>query len=304
VNGTSHPEVVAYYSVVRYVPDQFRDEPINVGLVMATADGEWSRFRVLVPKTRLWAIGRRDDVDAVERWARIVEATYTTRGYRGVFGEFGQLNVETVREWSNTFGASIRLSEPRVAVDSTVEQLWAQLFAALVRGRTTDDPMDGLLTARRASRQVRRPRDARAEQRQVISEFVTAARAWPTFDPRLLLPDATFEGLRATHLADLALRNGHLTGIVQVLPVASGTVGEVITKRALLLEAALDVAPSVAKLAVYLDPPAERRELLEETLAVIGQYPGEGEVTPVPARNFDDLEPRFGRVLFPELLRG
>ena len=60
---------VAYYSVLRYVADPFRDEPVNVGLFLVTEDGSWSRFRAHPPKTKLRNLNRRNDVERIERWA-------------------------------------------------------------------------------------------------------------------------------------------------------------------------------------------------------------------------------------------
>lgn len=290
------PDLTAFYSIVRFVADPLRDEPINIGLVMASADGEWSRFAVQVPKTKLWAMNRRGDVDQIERWANLVRDQYESDGYRGLFNKAGRFDPALMREWAETFGASLRLSEPRVAVDASLDQLWDDLFASLVRGRrsyvtTSDVPNIRTL----------RPRTAREEQKAVIDHFLQAAMSWPTFDEGLLRRDTTFDGVRATHLADLAILNGHLTGVIQVLPIVHGSDAEVITKRALLLEAALDVAPSVVKLAIHDDPPDDRRELLEETRSVIQEYPIDRRVSLIPTRRFERLEAQLGRVLFPEL---
>lgn len=293
------PDVAAFYSLIRYVADPLRDEPINIGMAMATPEGDWSRFSVQAPKTRLWAMGRRHDVEQIDRWAALVRDRYEVKGYRGLFDEVGRLSPALLKEWSRDFGASIRLSEPRIAVDSSLDRLWDDLFRTLVRGGArTFASQSQLLTAEQ-----RQPR--RVDERGVlIEEFLTAARRWPTFDSSLLHRDAHFEGLRASHLADLAIVNGHLTGIVQVLPMVHGTEADVITRRALLVEAAVDVDVSVAKLGVYDDPPPERKGLLEETQAVFEELSGGRRIQLVPRRRFDSLEKTLALVLFPELTGG
>jgi hypothetical protein len=82
---------VGYYSLLRFLPDPNRDEPVNVGLFLVDEGGTWARFRIRVPKTRLDAMGRREDLGAIERWAETIQEAYETtnclRDMSGVRGD-------------------------------------------------------------------------------------------------------------------------------------------------------------------------------------------------------------------------
>jgi Protein of unknown function (DUF3037) len=289
VADTASTERIAFYSVLRYVPDPLRDEPINVGLFLVAEDNDWARFEVQVPRTRLTAISRRGDAERIEDWAAQTKARFDLDGLQGLFRDRERLSRELLASWAEDYAASLRLTEPRVAVDSDLDRLWGQLFGRLVRSTTQ----------RGTGPSGSRAESSKREKKDLVKAFVDAARKWPTFDPARLRYSLKFDGNHASHLTDLAVLNGQLTGIAQALPLGHGTESEVITSRALLLDAAVDLDLSIVKLGLYRDPPQVRRDLLLETTAVFNEAGARRNVKLIPARNFDSLERRFALTLFP-----
>lgn len=280
---------IAYYSVLRYVADPLRDEAVNVGLFLVSEGADWARFAAHIPRDRLRSLGRRADAEQVEEWTNSLRLRFDVEGPRSLLGPEGRLSVNALREWSDEFGGSLRISEPRVAIDPDLEVLWRDLYGTLVKASKRR-----ALGVEGASQRVLVAR----ERRDVVNAFVATVRAWPTFDQSYLKLDARFDGSRAPHFADLAIVNGRVKAIAQVLPLVHGTEREVVTSRALLVEAAVDLAPEVVKLGLYDDPPDERRDLLEATSAVILEI-AERNVVLVPTRQFYDLDHRFALTLFP-----
>jgi hypothetical protein len=283
-------EHTAHYSLLRFVPDPLRDEAINVGLVAVSDDGEWGRLRVQVPRTRLSAINRRDAAPEIENWATVLRNEFDLNGARGLLSPATLVSAETLEEWAESFGGLLRVSRPRVAVDHDLEQLWRDLFSRLVRGNGGDPRMRSASSRRRT---------AGEERAAVIDTFVAAVRRWPTFDPSRLMLGARFDGSKAIHFADLAIVNGRVTAVAQVIPIVHGSDREVVTSRALLVDAAFDLSPDVAKLGLYDDPPSERREMLEDTRSVIQEMGPDRNLTLVPARRFAALEAEYAMTFFP-----
>lgn len=282
------PDRVAYYSILRFVPDPLRDEPINVGLFIVSEDGEWARFDVHVPKTRLIAVNRRSDAERIEEWARTLKEQFDVGGLRGLFDDRGRISRSVLDEWAQSFSASLRVTEPRVAVEQDLDVLWVELFKRLVRVGSRREP---------AAAADRRRIGATTEKREIVRAFVGAAKRWPTFDPTRLHYGKSFEGRKAAHFADLAIVNGHVTGIMQALPLAAGSAYEVISTRALLLDAAVDLDPDVVKLALYRDPPSDRRDMLAETRSIL--VDARRSIRLVSTRSFDSLAPQLANTLFP-----
>jgi len=288
VPATQGPERVAYYSLLRFVPDALRDEPINVGLFLVSEDGDWARFDARVPKTRLASVNRRSEADRIEEWASVLRERFEAEGYPGLFNDRERLTRAVLDEWAQSFSATLRISEPRVAVERDLDRLWQELFSRLVRtARQT-----GSLAGHEAP-----PLSAPAEKRGVVREFVNVARRWPTFDHTRLRYNRSFTGRYASHFADLAILNGHVTGIMQAIPLSAGSPYEIVATRAMLLEAAVDLDADVAKLALYRDPPPEKRDLLVQTTSVINEA-GRG-IKLVPSRSFGALEAQLANTLFP-----
>lgn len=288
MSDTPGAERVAYYSILRFVPDPLRDEPINVGLFAVSDDGEWARFDASAPRARLRAIRRRDDAERIEEWAASLKERFDVGGHRGLFDDRGHISREVLDEWSQSFSAALRVTEPRVAVETDLDALWTDLFDRLVRV-----PARGHAQPAREAGRI----SAGVERRQVVRAFVKTAERWPTFDSTRLQYSLPFRGRSASHYADLAIVNGHITGVMQALPLASGNQWEIVSTRAMLIDAAVDLDKAVVKLALYRDPPSDRTDLLLQTKSVLQE--ARHGIRLVSSRAFDRLESELGNTLFP-----
>jgi hypothetical protein len=285
---------VGYYSLLRFLPDPNRDEPVNVGLFLVDEGGTWARFRIRVPKTRLDAMGRREDVGAIEHWAETIQEAYETDGDIG-FSRSGRLSVDTLADWAREFGGLLRVTPPRVALNPSLEELWHELFTRYVgRSRRL-----GANEVRALS--VAPPVTGAHETRQLVEGLLETIGHWRAFDATRVVRDQPFPGLRSSHVADVAIMNGAVTAVAQAIPLVHGSESEIIQTRALLVDAAIDLPTEVTKLAIYDDPPAERVELLEGTRAVLAEIGRNRTVELVPRRTFDALGVRFEGRFFPDL---
>ncbi len=287
MSDTPGTDRVAYYSILRFVPDPLRDEPINVGLFAVSDDGQWARFEAKAPRTRLAAIRCRDDAERIEEWAASLKERFDLGGHRGLFDDRGRISREVLDEWSRSFSAALRVTEPRVGVDPDLDTLWSDLFSRLVRTPARERTMVA------ANRQV----TAAAERKQVVQAFVSTAQKWPTFDEGRLRYGLPFRGKKASHYADLAILNGHVTGVMQGLPLASGDEREIVSTRAMLIDAAVDLDKAVVKLALYRDPPSHRADLLLQSRSVLRE--ARQGIRVVSTREFPRLESELANTLFP-----
>lgn len=283
---------VGYYSVVRFVADPSRDEAVNVGLVLVAEGGTWAKFRWKVPKTRLSAMGRRGDVDIIERWADTVASLYEVDGDPG-YSRSGRLDLQTLRDWASEFAGSVRVTPPRVAIEGNFESLFGDLYRRYV-GRVS-----GPAVAETAAALSRAPVTGAAEKRTLITAMVKTMSRWHAFDRTRIVRDRPFRGRRLTHVADIAIVNQTVSAIVQAVPFVHGSESEVIHTRALLVDAAVDLPKRVVKIALHDDPPADRVEWLAATRGLFEEV-GRG-LQLVPRYRFDQLGPRFEGRFFPEL---
>jgi hypothetical protein len=88
--------------------------------------------------------------------------------------------------------------------------------------------------------------------------------------------------------------------IAQAIPFAHGTEVEVIERRSLIVDAALDLPQAVLKFGIYDDPPAHRADLLESTSTFFRGLSRGHRVELYPRRDFEALIERVAPVLFPE----
>jgi hypothetical protein len=290
VSSSTAEKTLGYYSFLRYVGDPLRDEAVNVGLFLVSGDGRWARFGPHVTKQRIEAIGHVEDITAINRWiASLVEA-YDLSGDRGLLGD--PVNRDALHDWAQNAGGILRLSEPRVALDEDMEALWKNLWRRYIRrGRGPD------LHERTAAKV---PTLTGAQERErLVEEFVAAASSAPNFDPRRISKWEQFRGTRLNHVADIAIRNGEVAAVAQAIPFVHGSELEVIERRALIVDAALDLPREILKLAIYEDPPPEKADVLTSTRRFFGELGPNHKVEMYPTRSFDDLVAQVAPRLFP-----
>jgi hypothetical protein len=290
VPSSTAERTLGYYSFLRYVGDPLRDEAINVGLFLVSGDGRWARFGPHVTKQRIEAIGHADDIATINRWiADLVEA-YDLRGDRGLLGE--PVNRDGLLDWAHNAGGMLRLTEPRVALDHDMEALWRNLWRRYIRrGRGPD------LGDRRAPTV---PTLTGAQEREMlVNDFVTAASSAPNFDPSRISKREQFRGTRLYHVADIAIRNGEVAAVGQAIPFVHGSELEVIERRALIVDAALDLPREIEKFAIYEDPPPEKADVLNSTRRFFGELGPNHRIEMYPSRRFDELVAQMAPRLFP-----
>jgi hypothetical protein len=285
------PRHVAWYSVLRYVADVVRDEEVNVGLFLISADGGWARFRTHAPKTKLGALNRRPDAERIEAWERGLREAYRLEGGDVLMPAEGLLSHSDLAKWAKEFGGALRVTEPRVTAGKNLEDLWQTLFRRYV-GRQS--------TAPKATLERLAP-SGPAERKRLSQALLKEMRSWENFDKSLVRRDVPFRGDRLSHLADLAVGNGQVSAIAQALPFVGGTDSEIITTRALLVEAAIDLPQHVVKLGLYDDPPVDRMDTFKDTLTFLDGLDRDIEL--VPRREFGSLRQRFAPMLFPDSVR-
>jgi hypothetical protein len=99
------------------------------------------------------------------------------------------------------------------------------------------------------------------------------------------------QGTRLSHDLDVTVRNGHLAAVGQVLPFEYGTPKEIGERRAVLVEAALDLPDDVSKVALYGSVPRGRTELFVHTQEFMKD-------------RFGDSVRLYSTAEFPELVAG
>lgn len=139
------------YSVIRYVPDVFADERINIG-VMVWGEGR-VRARFVADWRRVARFGRRD-VSFLREFARWVESD---DGQAPLSLDGGARFSESIaRQVAGRWGGSIQLSEPHPSMRSVDETLRATAARFLRDPEPSEDQADDREAAvREASRRVR-----------------------------------------------------------------------------------------------------------------------------------------------------
>lgn len=180
---------VSRYSIVRYLPDPLREEYVNIGVVVVTEDGSFSRSRFL------------------QRWSRIPNFTVQGSSFlKDVALEISQLadeqldfqrrepfTVEQLQRLADHWRNAVQFSELRASVAPDPARLLDQLYAQYVSapGRSTV-----------------RARDKRAVIRVAREQLAEAlAERFPVGTPEIIVGDA-LEGKREPHKFDLVVRNG------------------------------------------------------------------------------------------------
>jgi hypothetical protein len=283
-------EKVAYYSLLRYVPDPIRDEAVNVGLFLVDRRGSWSRFAGEVPRGLLRSMRRSGDADAVERWIARTKDTYGAVGDRPLLPAKGTLNLPTLQEWAVNFGGNLRVTVPALATGDSLAELWDSLYTRLVSRQVI-----AAVGRNEIVPSLRNARTAGEEKERLRTTLVRVMRSWPNFDSYRVVTEELLQGKKAYHRVDVSVSNGTTTAIAKALPTVAGTDDDHRIARALLVEAAIDLDPKVVKLALYNEPSPDKATLVAETRDLLTEV----RVQLVETRDFSTLEARLAGQLFP-----
>ena len=284
---------VGYYSLLRYVPDPVRDEAVNIGLFVVDEAAEWARFEAEVPRSLLRAMRRGNDAEEIQRWIDRTRDLFAAVGERPLVPGEAAIDVGVLRDWANDFGGALRVTSPQPVVGEALEEMWGRLYATLVSRR--GGPRSPAVPEEPG---VRSP-SAEQERKRVANALLRGMQRWQNFDQRRVTTGGVFSGQSARHHADVAILNGSVTAVAKVLPVVNGSEQDVIGARALLIDAALDLAQGVVKLGIYEEPPADQVEMLAETRSLLEKL-DLANVELIRREDFDSLESRFSHLFFPE----
>jgi Protein of unknown function (DUF3037) len=260
---------IAYYSLLRWTPDPLLGESINVGLLMISEDGRTVDFRRRPFRGRASAFATSEQVDAAEGWVESFDRGAKAQLER----DDGQpIALDDLRRWSSEGVGSIRFAEPVAIAGSSIEGVWDQAAARFL----------GTVGGPHGERET-----GRGERMRVVRDFVGQCRGVPSLR-RAVRKDEEVQGNRLVHRIDVAIQNGHLAAVAHAIPFAHGSVKEVDEKRALLVEAALDLPEAVQKIALYDLVPDDRMPLLEQTRLFIDERL-DGAVQLRPRAEFPEL---------------
>ena len=116
-----------FYSVIQYIPDRFRAEAVNLGLVLLCPDPYTLRFRISTDFERVKRRFRTNDselanlkISVESMHARLESLTTTLR------------TADELTVFAASRGNDIRLTEPRLAKLQSIDADFDRLFASLV----------------------------------------------------------------------------------------------------------------------------------------------------------------------------
>ncbi|HEV8282241.1 MAG TPA: DUF3037 domain-containing protein [Candidatus Limnocylindrales bacterium] len=249
--------VLAYYSLLRWTPDPLLGETINVGLLLLSEDGQSVQFQRRPLRSRAAAIATPEQIEAAEDWVGAFD-----RGAKAdIEREQGpSISPDDLRRWSAEGVGTVRFAEPVATTGSSVAEIWDQVASRFL-GAPGFRAAEGRETGRR-------------ERMRVVRDFVDLCRDVPSLKGSVH-KDREVQGRRLMHRLDVTVQNGQLAAIAHAIPFAHGSPTEVDEKRALLVEAALDLPESVQKIAIYDLVPRDRLPLLQQSRQFIKERFGD-----------------------------
>src|SRR5581483_12084757 len=122
----------AFYSVIQYIPDRFRAEAVNVGLLLYREEPRFLRARIVENHRRLKRVfGVSGNALAT---VRLSEQNLLHR-INGSGEDIASL--DDLKAFIATRANDLRLTEPRLAMVSEIEADFARLFAQLATDEGT-----------------------------------------------------------------------------------------------------------------------------------------------------------------------
>jgi len=242
---------LAYYSMLRWTPDPLLGETLNVGLLVFAEDGRWARFSRRAFRSRANQMATADQIEVAEAWINSFEIG------AGVDSRTGDLNAPVtksdVHRWAADSVSSLSFTTPSAAIGTSTDELWESL----------SDRYLGAARAAARTEVVAKPTGS-FERRTVVRDFVAQCRDVPALR-EVVHRGETVRGRRLDHRLDVTIRNGQLAAVAHAIPFAYGSEAEIDERRALLVEAALDLPERVTKLGLFDAVPPDRQPLLDQT---------------------------------------
>jgi hypothetical protein len=275
------PGTTYYYCVFQFVPDPIREEFINVALAVTDDVGQFSRleFNHRIGQ-RLKMFGAADQGKGLLRFLEDLADEFDVSGRQAMM-EFARtkppLQPAVLRKWTEAFATSVRLTAPKVFLADDGEVAFDQLY-------------------RRFVAKVRRQGDSKipseAERGQLRRRFVEALRKLPNFSRERVRIGQPFRGMRAEHFVDVVVVGRETApAFAHALPFNAADHRDIFLHRGTVLDAAQDSPKGGLRMALYDDPPADRKEILDETsiiLADVGVQLYRKADIPAAANRFED----------------
>lgn len=175
------------YAVVRLVPDEIRQEFVNVGVVIAPMHGHaYTQFAPKSEARRLTSLGYEGDFETLRSVERDIRA----------WGDHAALYLE---EASQSWAGTLRFSELGAARHETPKALLEELYARYVHRGELVDPL------------AEAPRDRRYARR-LVQDALRAVLPPEAIQKRPLVP-----GNVESHKFDAGVKNGKLLHAVTTL---------------------------------------------------------------------------------------
>ena len=195
-----------YYSVLKIVPDLIRGEYLNVGVALASTDDAifLSRFQQKAEWRTLRRLNGGVDYGVIAALADGMAKSRRPGASGALFGEplWTVAKLESAsREWSNM----VQLSEPRPIVGDQAAELLDTLFTQYV-GRTAA-----------AKPAVRDKQWLKNHVTKLLLKNLEPPPEAPIDWPELVPSPQSVPGARETHQFDLAIRNGRLQHVFDLV---------------------------------------------------------------------------------------
>jgi hypothetical protein len=245
-NGTFH------YSIVRFVPDPLREEAINLGVMLVSADGKYADYQFLHRyKTRIASMAPDFDQQLVEAVYSDLADALQGRGWQPELAHLGRtISGEWLDELSNRFMNQIQFSSPRACIPSDPDETLQQLFRRFVRGGRRIMPPTQII-----------------DRIEIRHRCETLLRDWVRQPSRVARP-VIVKGATASHSFDLGLKNGVVTAALHALSFQVPSTLDTVLHRDHIAAAAYDIHRSRSDFPVYAVFAPQRHDtdgLLEES---------------------------------------
>jgi hypothetical protein len=102
-----------YYSVIQYVPDQFADERVNVGLVVLSPESGYAQVLFPDSERRARRLNPSVKLDITDRLQRELEARLPAKGYQGKLGLTEAMSVQELTQFHEERGNLLQFTEPK-----------------------------------------------------------------------------------------------------------------------------------------------------------------------------------------------
>lgn len=272
-----------FYSVIRAVPSQLRDESINLGVIVVASDGSFSDF-AHVPPSRVKTLDPRADTKSIELFLEGVRDRLPLHGRQSpITGPSRPLTEAVLMDWSREFGGQVQITPPRVTLGDDPKSVLEELLRELVLPLRHEPVTRGSAVGR-------------ADILRVLDENVSS---W-NIAPELVVRDQAWHGRRAEHYVDRVFLSALRSPIALVHAVSfqAASLSDIYGARAALIVATEDTREQrgqqqLRSFAVYADAPGDREAIVRESNELFAAR----SIRPVNYHNLSDLRADIGAVL-------